>query len=206
MDRVAAGDCTYVPTQLYPTQRTDSPQSLSLLALRRLRLMSATEHSNTTLGKIYIGNCVEPMQWAGEHVGYVIDASDGRSNVNAIVQKPFPRGWWPCPLCGSFWCPCPLLSYVLFCIYCRLLLCLMSSGITHGTEIAFASGCGSAGVGGKVPRARGGIAWRMPSRWSSSLSFSAPLSSFTVGRGSTGAAPSAASCSVSSRVATSTWR
>ena len=28
MDRVAAGDCTYVPTQLYPTQRTDSPQSL----------------------------------------------------------------------------------------------------------------------------------------------------------------------------------
>ena len=102
MDQVAAGDCTYVPTQLYPTQRTDSPQSLSLLALRRLRLMSATEHSNTTLGKIYIGNCVEAMQWAGEHVGYVIDASDGRSNVNAIVQKPFPRGWWPCPLCGSF--------------------------------------------------------------------------------------------------------
>ena len=94
MDRVAAGDCTYVPTQLYPTQCTDSPQSLSLLALRRLRLMSATEHSNTTLGKIYIGNCVEPMQWAGEHVGFVIDASDGRSNVNAIVQKPFPRGWW----------------------------------------------------------------------------------------------------------------
>ena len=71
------------------------------------------------------------------------------------------------------WCPCPL-SHVLFCISCRLLLCLMSSGITHGTEIAFASGCGSAGVGGKVPRARGGIAWIMPSIWSSSLSVSAP--------------------------------
>ena len=87
MDRVAAGDCTYVPTQLYPTQPTHCPQSLSLLALRRLRLMSATEHNNTTLGKIYIGNCVEPMQWAGEHVGYVIDASDGRSNVNAIGME-----------------------------------------------------------------------------------------------------------------------
>ena len=117
--------------------------------------------------------------------------------------SPGVRGPVPCVV--PFWCPC-LLSHVLFCISCRLLLCLMSSGITHGTEIAFASGCGSAGVGGKEPRARGGIAWIMPSRWSSSLSFSAPLSSFTVGRGSTGAAPSAASCSVSSRVATSTWR
>ena len=92
MEQVAAGDCTYVPTQLYPPRPDDRPQSLSLRAWHRLRLMSATEHNNAKVGKIYIGNCVEPLQWAGEHVGYVIDASDGRSNVNAIVQKPVPRG------------------------------------------------------------------------------------------------------------------
>ena len=92
MEQVAAGDCTYVPTQLYPPPPDVWPQSLSLRAWYRSRLMSATQHNNAELGKIYIGNCVEPLQWAGEHVGYVIDASDGRSNVNAIVQKPVPRG------------------------------------------------------------------------------------------------------------------
>ena len=95
MDPPADGDCTYVPTQLYPTQSTHCRQSLTPLALRRWRLMSATEHINATVGNIYIGNCVEPMEWAGEHAGYVIDASHGRSNVDVIVQKPFPRG---CPL------------------------------------------------------------------------------------------------------------
>ena len=88
MDPREDGDYTYVPTQLYPTQpehgplsHVHAPQNLPPLALRRLRQMSATEHVNATVGNIYIGNCVEPMDWAGEHVGYIIDASDGRSNV-----------------------------------------------------------------------------------------------------------------------------
>ena len=81
MDPVADSDLTYVPTQLYPAQPVHCPQSLSPLAKRRWRLMAATVHNNATVGKIYIGDCREPLEWAGEHVEYVIDASDGRSNV-----------------------------------------------------------------------------------------------------------------------------
>ena len=80
MDPREDGDYTYVPTQLYPTQPEHgphAPQNLPPLAFGRLRQMSATEHVNATVGNIYIGNCVEPMDWAGEHVGYIIDASDG---------------------------------------------------------------------------------------------------------------------------------
>ena len=107
MDRPADADLTYVPTQLYPTQSTHCSQSLTPLALHRWRLMSATEHANATVGNIYIGNCVEPMEWAGEHVGYVIDASDGRSNVEKTLPQgvppppggvpPFPRGSFASP-------------------------------------------------------------------------------------------------------------
>ena len=80
MDPREDGDYTYVPTQLYPAQPEHgphAPQNLPPLAFGRLRQMSATEHVNATVGNIYIGNCVEPMDWAGEHVGYIIDASDG---------------------------------------------------------------------------------------------------------------------------------
>ena len=81
MDPVADSDVVYVPTQLYPAQPAHCPQSLSPLAKRRWRLMAATRHSNATVGKIYIGDAREPLEWAGDNVGYVIDASDGRSNV-----------------------------------------------------------------------------------------------------------------------------
>ena len=117
MDPPADGDCTYVPTQLYPTQSTRCPQSLTPLASQRWRLMSATEHINATVGNIYIGNCVEPLEWAGEHVGYVIDASHGRSNVDVIVQTPFPRGRPPpCVPCHGppFGWPCCFLSHFLW--------------------------------------------------------------------------------------------
>ena len=39
--------------------------------MHRLQLMSATESTNATVGKIYIGNCVEPLNWAGRHVGFI---------------------------------------------------------------------------------------------------------------------------------------
>ena len=115
---------TYVPTQLYPYVPTHSPQSLSLLALRRLRLMSATEHSNTTLGKIYIGNCVEPMQWAGEHVGYVIDASDGRSNVMSLFKNLSPGVGGPVLCVVPFGGP-------LSSVPCSFLYFLWSSSLSH---------------------------------------------------------------------------
>ena len=61
MDPPADGDCTYVPTQLY-TESTWCRSSLTPLAQHRWRLMSAREHINATVGNIYIGNCVEPME------------------------------------------------------------------------------------------------------------------------------------------------
>ena len=93
------GNYAYVPTQLYPRiQREDEPHDLPELALRRLRMLSAVDHNNTMLGNIYISNCVEPMGWAGDHVGYIIDASNGRSklisNHNSLL--PLPHG--ACPL------------------------------------------------------------------------------------------------------------
>ena len=68
----------YVPTQLYDrVQEEDLPQDLPPLALHRLRMMSAVRNNNDAIGKIYIGNCVEPIEWAGDHVGYILDASHG---------------------------------------------------------------------------------------------------------------------------------
>ena len=76
------GRYRYVPTQLCPSiQQEDLPRHLPTLALRRLRMMSAVDNNNDTVGGIYIGNCIEPMDWAGEHVGYIIDASNGIPDV-----------------------------------------------------------------------------------------------------------------------------
>ena len=75
------GRYEYVPCPLFPpVAEAEMPQWLSPLARSRLRMMSATVHTNPTVGNIYIGDCRESMQWAGENVGYVIDASDGTSD------------------------------------------------------------------------------------------------------------------------------
>ena len=80
------GRYEFIPTQVFPHQEIQgalssvhwpSPQ----LAQQRLRLMSATRYTNTTVGNTYIGNCVEPLDWAGGHVGYIIDTSNGTSNL-----------------------------------------------------------------------------------------------------------------------------
>ena len=73
------GNYEYVPTQVF--EAVAEMEKLPALARRRVQMMSATVHGNTTVGNIYIGNCVEPMDWAGENVGYIIDASNGTSNV-----------------------------------------------------------------------------------------------------------------------------
>lgn len=96
MDPREDGDYVYVPTQLYPTlSHVHAEQNLPPLALHRLHQMCATEHSNATVGNIYIGNCVEPMDWAGENVGYIIDASDGRSNVRRCHRSKPPSPSFP---------------------------------------------------------------------------------------------------------------
>jgi hypothetical protein len=89
------GRYEYIPTQVF-----DNPLALSSvhwqsppLARQRLQMMSATHHTNTTVGNIYVGNCVEPMHWAGEHVGYIIDTSHGTSNVRLYEPHfPLPHG------------------------------------------------------------------------------------------------------------------
>ena len=57
-------------------------------------LFSATEHDNTEVGNIYIGNCVEAMGWASDHVGYIIDAGNGISKVRSChVDSLVFSGW-----------------------------------------------------------------------------------------------------------------
>lgn len=71
----------YVPTQVF--NPVPDLQTLPALTRRRVQMMSATVHDNTTVGNIYVGNCVEPMDWAGGNVGYIIDASNGNYAWNA---------------------------------------------------------------------------------------------------------------------------
>ena len=77
---------------------------MTAFAIRRLQLMSATEHYNTVVGKIYTGNCVEALEWAGERVGFIIDASNGTFNVTLHLEGAllFSSRWFllivRCPL------------------------------------------------------------------------------------------------------------
>lgn len=107
MEPRADGRYRYVPTQLYPSlQQEDMPQHLPSLAIRRLRMMSAVDNTNDIVGSIYIGNCVEPMAWAGEHVGYIIDASNGIPDViysDQLLPFHLQGPTVPCPTV-----PCPL--------------------------------------------------------------------------------------------------
>jgi len=107
MDPREDGVYPYVPTQLHPPIAPDRmPHDLPRIALRRLRMMSATEHFNALVGNIYIGNCVEPMAWAGEHVGYIIDASHGTSDVECHHCLSLPRAAFPIGTLSSSSVPC----------------------------------------------------------------------------------------------------
>ena len=107
------GNYAYVPTQLFDSvQPEDVPASLPPLARRRLRMMSAIDNSNSELGNIYIGNCQEPMAWAGGHVGYIIDASHGRSNVFCLINQ-----YSPFHLCHPFLCPMSHMSHRVFGVF-----------------------------------------------------------------------------------------
>ena len=100
------GMYTYVPTQLFPPIRNEALlRNMTPLAIRRLQPMSATEHNNNTVvGKIYIGNCVEALEWAGEHVGFIIDAGNGTFNITLHPEGAllFSSRWFllivRCPL------------------------------------------------------------------------------------------------------------
>ena len=75
------GRYEYVPCPLFPpVAEAQTPQWLSPLACARLQLMSATVHTNPTVGNIYIGDCRDPLHWAPGNVGYIIDASDRTSD------------------------------------------------------------------------------------------------------------------------------
>ena len=107
------GNYAYVPTQLFDSvQPEDVPASLPPLARRRLRMMSAIDNNNSELGNIYIGNCQEPMAWAGEHVGYIIDASHGRSNVFCLINQ-----YSPFHLCRPVLCPMSHMSHRVFGVF-----------------------------------------------------------------------------------------
>lgn len=75
------GRYEYVPTQLFPPHDTAHALHLPPIARRRLAKMSSTVHGNEQVGSIYIGNCDEAMDWARDHVAYIIDASNGTSNI-----------------------------------------------------------------------------------------------------------------------------
>ena len=47
----------------------------------RADLLTSWAHDNTEVGKLYIRNCREALKWAGEQVGYAIEASHGSVNV-----------------------------------------------------------------------------------------------------------------------------
>ena len=95
------GMYTYVPTQLFPHIRNEALlRKMTALAIRRSQLMSATEHNDT----------VDALEWAGEHVGFIIDASNGTFNITLHPEGAllFSSRWFllivRCPLS-----PWPLL-------------------------------------------------------------------------------------------------
>ena len=67
--------------QLFPPHDEDQVSHLQPVARQRLAAMSYTVHSNKYVGAIYIGNSSEALDWARDHVAYIIDASHGTSNV-----------------------------------------------------------------------------------------------------------------------------
>ena len=72
----------YEPTQMF-RRRHPSP-SMSALAEHHWRLMAATAYSNVRVGNIYVGNCMEALDWAGHNMGYIIDCSHRRSSLKGL--------------------------------------------------------------------------------------------------------------------------
>ena len=146
------GRYEYVPTQLCdPIAGGEVPQWLPPLARGRLQMMSATVHTNPAVGNIYVGNCVEAMDWAGGNVGYIIDVSGGTSIVRFYHPAPLaPSHGSEIGSSPSFSCN-PQGGVLYF------------SGTMNGMLCAYGSGYFLTSVS-SMREALGGSVWIMPSR------------------------------------------
>ena len=122
------GRYEYVPTQLFQpgaVSGTEHP-----LARRRVQLMSSTSHTNTVVGNVYVGNCVEPMDWAGGNVGYIIDASNGTSNVRLCHTLSTPLHMW-----SLVHCPMDQNPHVEHRVRWGVLCPLIPRGVSYSEEL-----------------------------------------------------------------------
>ena len=80
-------DLTYSPQQLlsYTTPQElegDESQTWNPVALERAKELLSSECPNVEVGELYVGDCTEALDWAGDNVSIVIDASHRHMDTN----------------------------------------------------------------------------------------------------------------------------